>query len=109
MSNCHRRNRPSIDDLIQQLQDINLRNQEAEQEENRLQEERLRLRAEGARLTKQLAVAQAVDHQLRDEAVMPIRRSPHEFAMGDRVVIDNPSPMNHGRAFDPADWQGVVI
>jgi len=106
MSSHHGKRRPTIGDLIQQLQNVNHCNQQVEQEENCLQEEHLHLRAEEVRLIEQLAIAQAIDHQVDNEAVVPVVQP---FAMGDRVVIDNPNPGCHRRVFDPTDWQGVVI
>jgi len=67
MNSRRGRRRPSVDDVIQQLQNVNLRDQLAEQEETCLQEERLHLRAEGARLIRQLAITRAADRQAADE------------------------------------------
>jgi len=101
MSDCHQwRPTVDVDDLIWQLQNINLYDQEAEQEENQLQEEQLLLWAEEARLIEQLAIAYAITCQ--EENNQPL----HKFSIGDRVVIDNPNPECHGRAFHLADWQG---
>jgi len=74
MSYCRGCRRPNIDDLIQQLQNVNLCNQEAKQEENRLWDKCLHLRAEGARLIEQLVIARAIDQQANNEGAMPARQ-----------------------------------
>ena len=93
-----------IDELIEQIQQVRIRDQQAEEEENWIRADRLLLRAKQDRLVQELSKARGLpNRQVAGTSIIP------GINIGDRVVIKNPKPPPRGRAPDPRDAQGILI